>query len=273
MLIDWFTVAAQLFNFLVLVWLMKRFLYQPILNALDARERKISAELAAADQKKLEAQAEREEFLRKNQEFEQQRIELLKAVNEEAKTERQRLLNEARQEVTQLRSQQQKALKTEQQNLIYAFSRRTQSEVFAIARQALADLAGTSLEDHIVKVFIDKLQQLTDTEIQQMTATVKTSAMPLLIHTAFDLQPVQMDEIEQAVQKIFGINSQLQFKTAPHLISGIELSSDGQKISWTISNYLAGLEKHLNELLHLHVEVTQAAQPDLEPDSIVAEDD
>ena len=38
MLIDWFTVVAQAANFLVLVWLLKRFLYKPILGAMDARE-------------------------------------------------------------------------------------------------------------------------------------------------------------------------------------------------------------------------------------------
>jgi F-type H+-transporting ATPase subunit b len=37
MLIDWFTVGAQVLNFLILVWLLKRFLYGPILDAIDAR--------------------------------------------------------------------------------------------------------------------------------------------------------------------------------------------------------------------------------------------
>ncbi|NLX99005.1 MAG: hypothetical protein GXY83_22905 [Rhodopirellula sp.] len=32
--IDWFTVAAQVVNFLILVWLLKRFLYKPILHAI-----------------------------------------------------------------------------------------------------------------------------------------------------------------------------------------------------------------------------------------------
>ena len=52
MLIDWFTVAAQLVNFLILVWLLKRFLFKPITSAIDAREKRIATELAAADAKK-----------------------------------------------------------------------------------------------------------------------------------------------------------------------------------------------------------------------------
>src|SRR5690606_34903035 len=76
-LIDWFTVIAQIVNFLILVWLLKRFLYQPILRALDAREKRVAAELAAADEKEQEAEKERDKFRQKNDEFEQQRSVLL----------------------------------------------------------------------------------------------------------------------------------------------------------------------------------------------------
>ena len=46
MLIDWFTIIAQALNFLILAWLLKRFLYRPVLNALDEREKLIASELA-----------------------------------------------------------------------------------------------------------------------------------------------------------------------------------------------------------------------------------
>src|SRR5579872_6951434 len=96
MLIDWFTVGAQALNFIILVWLLKRYLYKPILNAVDAREKLIAAELAGADAKKTEAQKERDQFRRKNDEFDQQRAALLSKAAEEAKAERQRLLDDAR---------------------------------------------------------------------------------------------------------------------------------------------------------------------------------
>jgi F-type H+-transporting ATPase subunit b len=66
MLIDWFTVAAQAVNFLILVWLMKRFLYKPILNAIDAREKKIAATVADASKQKADAEGEKNEFKKKN---------------------------------------------------------------------------------------------------------------------------------------------------------------------------------------------------------------
>ncbi len=56
MLIDWFTVGAQVVNFAILVWLLKRFLYKPIIDAIDAREKRIALALADADAKTAEAQ-------------------------------------------------------------------------------------------------------------------------------------------------------------------------------------------------------------------------
>ena len=96
MLIDWFTVGAQVLNFIILVWLLKRYLYKPILDAVDAREKRIAAELSDADAKRAEAKKERDEFHQKNETFDQQRAALLSKATQEAGAERQRLLDEAR---------------------------------------------------------------------------------------------------------------------------------------------------------------------------------
>lgn len=69
MLIDWFTVGAQALNFLILVWLMKRFLYRPVLNAIDAREKRIATQIAEAEAKEAAANQQRDEFQHKNDEF------------------------------------------------------------------------------------------------------------------------------------------------------------------------------------------------------------
>ena len=96
MLIDWFTVGAQIVNFLVLVWLLQHFLYKPVLNAIDAREKRIAAELADADAKKAEAEKERTDFEDKNNVFNQHRSALLSKAADEAKSERERLIDQAK---------------------------------------------------------------------------------------------------------------------------------------------------------------------------------
>jgi len=104
MLIDWFTVGAQIVNFLILVWLLKHFLYKPILDAIDAREKRIAAELADADTKKAEAEKERTDFEDKNKVFDQQRSALLGKAADEANAERTRLIDQAHKDAESLRA-------------------------------------------------------------------------------------------------------------------------------------------------------------------------
>ena len=147
MLIDWFTVGAQIVNFLILVWLLKHFLYKPILDAIDAREKRIAAELADADTKKAEAEKERTDFEDKNKTFDQQRIALLAKATDEAKAERERLIDQAKKDAESLRANQADALRGDQIRLGSEITLLAEKEVFAIARKTLTDLATVSLEE------------------------------------------------------------------------------------------------------------------------------
>ncbi len=249
MLIDWFTVSAQVVNFLILVWLLKRFLYKPILHAIDAREKRIAAELADADAKMSEAQQERDEFQHKNEAFDQQRSALLNQATDEAKTERQRLLDEARQAADALRAGRQEALQREQQSLGDEILRRTREEVFAIVRQTLTDLAGTTLEERMSEVLTRRLQELNKEAKEGLAMALKTSSDPMLVRSAFELPSEQRSAIQQALNEIVSADIQVRFETAPDLISGIEFIANGWKVAWSITDYLASLEMSVGELL------------------------
>lgn len=249
MLIDWFTVIAQVVNFLILVWLLKHFLYRPILDAIDAREKRIAKELSDADAKKAEARKECDEFQHKNEEFEQQRTALLNKATEEAKIERQRLLDEARQAADDLSAKRQEALRIDARNLNQAISRRAQQEVFAITRKALTDLAATSLEERLVDVFIRRLKEMGEQEKTSLGEALKTASEPALLRSAFDLPEAQRAEIQQTLNETFSAEINIRFETAPELISGIELAANGRKIAWSIADYLASLEQGVADLL------------------------
>jgi F-type H+-transporting ATPase subunit b len=261
MLIDWFTVAAQAVNFLILVWLLKHFLYQPILDAIDAREKRIAAELADADAKKAEAKKERDAFQHKNDEFDQQRAALLSQATVEAKAERQRLLNEARSEADALSTKRQDALKREQQGLNDEITRRTREEVFAIARKTLSDLAGTSLEKRMSEVFSRRLRTLNDDAKEDLAEALNTASAPALVRSAFDLPAEQRAAIQQTLNETFPGEVQVRFETAPEVISGIELTANGRKVAWSIADYLASLEKSVGELLK------EPSKPEIKPET------
>jgi len=249
MLIDWFTVGAQALNFLILVWLLKHFLYKPILHAIDAREKLVAGELADANAKKTEAHRERDEFQKKNEEFDQQRAELLTRATSEAKTERQHLFDEANKAADALSSKRQESLVNEARNLNQAVSRLMQKEVFAITRKALTDLATTSLEERMGEVFTRRLRGLDDKAKAVLGDALKKNSEPALVRSTFDLPPAQCAVIQNALNETFSAEIHLRFETTPDLVSGIELTANGQKVGWSIAEYLVSLEKGVGELL------------------------
>ena len=187
MLIDWFTVGAQALNFLVLVWLMKRFLYKPILQAIDTREKKTAAELVGAASQKAEAEKERAELQRKQASLDDQRAALMKEATDAAEAERTRLLGAARQAADALATKRQDALRADAQNQGQAIRRRTQEEVFAIARKALGDLATASLEERFGEVFTRRLREMGGQDKARLAKALKANLEPTLVRSAFDL--------------------------------------------------------------------------------------
>jgi len=249
MKIDWFTVVAQGINFLVLLWLMKRFLYKPILNAIDERERRISEELANAETEKTEAKKQKEEYEAKNGELEGKRAAFLKNARDEGQAEKMRLLTAARDEADALRLTIQEALVEEKAASRQVLRQRIQNGVLIISRKVLADLAGASLEERVAGVFNQRLQDLDGAEIKKLTLALQTRPEPIVVRTAFDLKPELRATIEASIKELFGSDIKVMFESAPELISGMELSVNGQKLAWSIADYLGLIHEELGDLL------------------------
>jgi F-type H+-transporting ATPase subunit b len=278
MLIDWFTVGAQALNFLVLVWLMKRFLYKPILQAIDTREKKISAELTEAASQKAEAEKERAELQRKQASLDDQRAALMKEATDAAAAERTRLLAAARQAADALSTKREDALRADAKNLSQAIRRRTQEEVFAITRKALGDLATTSLEERLGEVFTRRLREMGEKDKARLAKALKANAEPPVVRSAFDLPEKERATIRNAVNETVSADIHLRFDTAPGLVCGIELATTGMKVGWSIQDYLTSVEHSVEELLNKKAEPEAAkpeantkAKPEAKPEPAAAE--
>src|ERR1019366_6292927 len=242
----------------------KHFLYKPILNAIDAREKRIAAELADADAKKTEAQRERDDFQSKNKAIDQQRSALLGKAVDEAKAERGRLLDEARNAAHSLRAAQATALRNDQKRLGSEITRLAKDEVFGIARKTLADLATVSLEERMGEVFTRRLREMDGKSKGLLGAALKSSSEPAVVRSAFDLGTEQKAAIQNALNETFSAEIRIRFETSPDLISGIELTTNGQKVAWSIADYLASLGKGVDELLRKNDEAAAKTEPKAE---------
>lgn len=247
--IDWFTVVAQVLNFLVLVWLMKRFLYKPILGAIEARETRIREELADADAKRDQAAKDREEFRRKNEVFDRERAELLSKATDEAESRRQELLQAARAEADLLAGKRREAMEADHADLALELGRKARMEVFAVARKTLADLADSNLEEKIASVFALRLREMNGSTKTVFAQALESSSDPALVRSAFDLGESGRDIVRGALNEAFEADVPVRFETSPDLVAGVEVSCNGQKMSWSVSEHLELLDKDVQALL------------------------
>jgi F-type H+-transporting ATPase subunit b len=237
-LIDWFTVGAQAINFLILVWLLKRYLYTPVLAAIDAREKKVAATIDDARTQEAKARAAGDEFRKRNADFDHEREGLMRKAAEEAGAEHQRLVEAARQDSQLLRVKLTQSLAADRAQLGRQLTLGTQSEVFALTRKALSELADTSLEDRVIEVLISRLREL--------PGNLAVPAVPdrvVLIRSAYDPSPAARARLEAAVRERFDRQIPVRFEAAPDLILGLELSTDGVKLAWSVSDYLSTLAR------------------------------
>lgn len=258
MLIDWFTVGAQAINFLILMGLLKHFLYRPILDAIDTRERRIDGQLADAKRQKAEAHTEKIAFGQKNADLDADRAELLKQAHAAADAEGKKLVAAARAAADAAADKRRDALKAEDLELAASIRRRTSDGVFAVTRKVMADLADASLEASIGKLFLIRLKSMDAAAVAQMkTALASSHPAKAIVRSAFAMPARQRAGIGTAVGHLLDSDVAIDFETAPALLGGFELVVSGQKLSWSIADYLQAMQASIDTQL----DPTPAAKP------------
>ena len=247
MLIDWFTVVAQIINFLILVFLLWRFLYKPITKTMQERQRRITNRWEEAQVKQEEAAQAAELYRQKQQELDQQRATFINEAKAQAEEERKQLINQARQEVESMQTGWREAIHREQDEFLANLGKRVQEQTYAITRRTLEDLADANLEQQTIKVFLNRLQTLDETQRQEIT---QQSATEIIIYSSFNIPQNQRQEIIDVLQSQQIINGKnIKFTTAHALICGIKLQISNYQISWTFDDYLQTLSEQFSTII------------------------
>jgi F-type H+-transporting ATPase subunit b len=249
MLIDWFTVIAQIINFLVLVVLLKRFLFDKITKAMDEREKRIASALKDADNTREIAEEEVERYRRMNQELEDNRNRILAEVKDEALSIRQKLIENARSEVEDVKTLWCESVEREKNSFLVELRGLIGKEAVSVVRSALSDLANVELEQRIVDVFAEQFSNMSEEKILEIRNIFQTTAREIKVDTAFDLSDDQKKAIEGLLQRRIAKDLPVGFERSENNVCGIELRFQGYRIGWSIESYLKGFEKAISRTL------------------------
>jgi F-type H+-transporting ATPase subunit b len=169
-------------------------------------------------------------------------------MTQEVSLQRTTLVQEAERAADDIAAKRKESLKADAQHLHDQIDVTCRKQVFSIARKALKDLAGTSLESCLGEVFAHQLTLLDDASKWEISQAVKSSTAASKIKTAFELPQDSQSAIQNALNETFSTNVAVTYETSPELIGGIEFSTGGQHLAWSIDDYLNSMESEVEDL-------------------------
>lgn len=251
MQIDWITVAAQIINFLVLVWLLNRFLYGPVSRAMKAREARIAERLRAASEREEKARAEAEKYQELRARLNADREALMDEAREQAATLRKSLVAEIRAETAELRRAWQEEVEAEKCSFIKQTREQAADAFVELVRAALSDLATAEIEDMIAARFVDELYRLNADAAKRLQKAAAENGGVIRVRSTFELTPQRRKQVAAAARRVISETASVEFEQAGELTCGIELRSGSQIIRWSLDSYLDDLEARLRDAVRV----------------------
>ncbi len=245
MVIDLFTVIAQIINFLVLVLLLKKFLFNKIISIMDERENQIKEQLANAQQQEEKARDEVKKQQEIREKLEQEWDNNLAKIKKDLQAKQKEMVEKARKEVDEAEKNWRDSLEKQRSSFLQELKQLSCQQVCEISKKVLRDLANEKLEKALIDSFLNQLESMQKNERKR--TKLSEQADELEIWTAFALDKECKELLTEKINKILNKKRKLIFKESSSLICGIELRSDGGKIAWSMESYLDSLESKLKQ--------------------------
>ena len=243
MLINWFTVAAQIVNFLILLYLLKRFLYKPILRAMEERERRIASAMEETKKAEEVAQQKARELEEEKRAFLEAKEQSMLDAKKEVEAWRDRTMQGAKFEIDELRRSWRTRLDEDKRGFVEKLKADVAGHIMRISEKALQDLANRDLEHEIVSVFLKKAGEDSDFFPPEGLSGA------VVVRSGFELD----EHGREAVQGFLGDRlrggNAFRFEVLKDLGIGIQIMVGDRKVEWNLSDYLDDLEEKIFEKL------------------------
>jgi F-type H+-transporting ATPase subunit b len=243
----WFTFAAQIVNFLVLVALLRWLLYGRIVRAMHDRKAKIQNRLEEAEQWRREAEMTAHEHEEKVREIEQRREQMLESARGQAQEEGERWRREAREEVGRKRQQWEESFRRERRELLSEVRRQAGHAGVEAARRTLEQLADVDLESRICDRFAERLRELDGQQRDEIARHLGDGEDVVSIRSAFNVSQERRKRLRETLRETIGYNAAIEFEQASDLICGLELDVGGYRFGWNVKQFLHDLELEFDD--------------------------
>lgn len=249
MLIDWFTIGAQLVNFAILVWLLKRLLYRRVLRAMDERRAAIEEEVRLAGESRREAEREAENYAGKLAAFETEHTARMREASEEIRAYRSEQLARVREDLKKQRAGWDEALERQKRDFAKELRGLVGEQICEASRKMVRDLADVSLERQILVHFVSVLVDDPD-KLVVLDSGGEDGTAPLVVETTFPLDEELRREVRGMLSPRLAEGRNIRFEegvgdTSP----GVVFRTGSHRLEWTVDSYVRQMAENVDRVL------------------------
>jgi F-type H+-transporting ATPase subunit b len=221
---DWTTFSLEIINFLILVWILKRFLYRPILDVIAKRRQGIENSLAEA--KRIEAEAlnikqqNEKQLVQWGHEREAAEARLL----EELATERTKRMAALEAEIEEERQRGKALAERHQREFEHATEEKGISQGAAFSAKLLARVASPELEARLYTLLIEDLNSIGAAERNALVEAAAAPSLQVTVRSAFTLEESRRAELARAMEALVGKKLTVEYQQDPSLLAGFQLN-------------------------------------------------
>lgn len=238
--LSWSSFVLELLNFVVLVWILHRFLYKPVLAIIDRRRQSIEDKLNEARGQNEEAQALKEQYAGRLQAWEAERREAQEKLADELAAERARRLKDIASEIEQERQKAEVAAERKTAELIRAHESQALHQGASFSSRVLALAAGPQLQARLVQLLLEQLDQLADDQITRLREQWGELSAAIQVSSAFEMSAGEQHDIEIRLQRLSGLSVPAQFRLDPQLLAGVLIELGAWAIGANVRDELSG---------------------------------
>ncbi len=243
--LNWSTFLLEIINFLVLIWILKHFLYKPVLNIVARRQESVDKVLDDAQTLRSEAESMQQQYEARLDHWEQERQQARDTLKRELEAVRSQKLQELKSTLDQERE------KIRVANAQRLTDQQRKMEVTALvqgaqfAGQLLKQAAGPEVESHLVNLVINELKQLSPDQLKALHAHNGASASEVTVHSAYPLSQEQRQLIQRVINQN-GWQAALVYEEEPELLAGLQITMGAWVLAANLRDELRGFAELAN---------------------------
>ena len=238
--LNWSTFLLEILNFLVLVWILKRFLYQPVLGVISRRRAAIKNQLAEAEQHHVDAAALKDQYEHRLADWEQERQKAMDKLLHEIEEKRQHQLDNLKAELAQEEEKNRVARTRQDKQAIGEIEQRALQLGAEFASRLLSEAAGPELENRLFDLLLDGLTTMSADQISALTNKWGESPEHTLVTSAYPLADDKRHRLEDTLSKVTGLTVPVHYEQDTELLAGLNITIGAWILQLNVRDELQG---------------------------------